>query len=76
MPKILEDKRDPVKKALGEKLRALKKEDPEQLEAMLGKMSNDEAEEILHDPEIWSRENQWIDLSHPAPTTAVITGRG
>lgn len=76
MPKILSDSRDPMKAALGAKLRQMKKEDPEKLQEVLMNMTDQEAKEILYDFEIWCRPEQWIDLSEPQPTTIILSGRG
>lgn len=76
MPDILEDKRDPVKRELGIKLREMKRDNPEELKKILSAMTEQEARDILYDPEIWSRDSQWVDLSAPNPITTFLTGRG
>ena len=76
MPKILNDERDPVKFALGEKIRWLQDNDPQQLEEMIGQLSEQEAREILYDDEIMLREKQYIRLDEEADTIILLAGRG
>lgn len=76
MPKILNDDRDPMKLALGEKLRKMKKEQPQELANFLQTLNEREASEILYDQEIWARKEQWIDLSDGFPITMLLAGRG
>lgn len=77
MPKILSDRQDPRKIAIGNELRRLKKEDPQKLQQILSSMSEQEAEDILYDDEIWLRShNQWIDLSSTTPVHILLGARG
>ena len=78
MPEIKSDKRCPIKKAIGEKLRSLKAQGPEVLLQALIEMdmTEEEAVALAHDPCVWSRDEQHIDLSQEATTIAVIAGRG
>lgn len=76
MPRIKDDARDPTKLKLGLELRRMKKEEPEKLANFLSSLSNEEAEKILYDQEIWARKEQWIDLSDGFPITLFLGGRG
>lgn len=78
MPEIKSDKRCPIKKAIGEKLRSLKAEDPDKLiQTLLDMdMTEQEATALAYDPEVWARDEQHIDLSQEATTIACIAGRG
>lgn len=78
MPRILSDDRDIVKLRLGQKLRQMQEESPEDLKKLLMGLSPDEAMEIQYDQEVWLRENQWIDISENNPATIILAlaGRG
>lgn len=76
MPRILSDNRDPAKLKLGQEIRKMQKEEPEKLAEFLGRLSEEEAEEIMYDQEIWARESQWIDLSDGFPITLFLGARG
>jgi len=65
-----------VDKQLGERLRQLKKEDPQKLQEILEQLSDNEARQILYDPEIWLRENQKVQDWWPEPIIMFMAGRG
>lgn len=76
MPVIKDDSRDPVKFAIGEKIRYLQENDPEALQDVISGMGEEEAMELEYDDEIMLREKQWIDLSDNSTVTCLLTGRG
>lgn len=76
MPEIKDDKRDPVKFAIGEKIRHLQETDPQALQEVIAGMSEQEAVDLEYDDEIMLREKQWIDLSDDSTITCLLTGRG
>lgn len=76
MPKIHDDSRDPVKFAIGEKIRWMQDNDPDQLAEYLSLLTEEEANEILYDDEIMLREKQWVDLSAKEDLTILCAGRG
>lgn len=78
MPRIITDRRDPVKAELGRKLREMQDNAPDELAKLISSLSAKEAEEIQYDQEIWLRDNQWIDISEENPASIIIAlaGRG
>lgn len=76
MPTIRSDERDEYKRQIGIKLKELKKNDPQELQKILSHMTDEQAEEILYDQEIWLRDNQWVDLASPSPIHLLLAGRG
>lgn len=78
MPRILTDRRDPAKQALGNHLRQLQVDNPEELARLIASLSPEEAEEIQYDQEIWLRDSQWIDLSEENNASIImyLAGRG
>jgi phage terminase large subunit-like protein len=77
MPAINNDKRCPIKFALGEKIRYLQENDPEELKKMLMALSPEEAAEIQYDDEIMLRDKQWVPLDDPlADIILICAGRG
>lgn len=76
MPKIVNDERDTVKRTLGKEIRRMRKEEPEKLAVFLSSLSNQEAEDILYDAEIFARDNQYIRLDSKVPIHFMSLGRG
>ncbi len=72
----LNDERDLVKLRLGEQIRKMKKEEPAKLQNFLAGLSEQEAEDILYDSEIWARESQYIRLDSKKPIHFMSLGRG
>ena len=61
---------------MGAELQRLRREDPQKLNKILSQLSEEEAQEILYDPEIWLRENQKIKDEWPEPIILLMAGRG
>lgn len=61
---------------LGEELRRLKKEDPEHLQYILSKMTEEEASALYYDPDIWLRPDQQVEDWWPEPVIMFMCGRG
>lgn len=67
---------DPVKREIGKKLRELKKTDPNKLIEYISSLSEEEANAILYDEMVWSRDKQLVDLESDYFATLYMAGRG
>jgi hypothetical protein len=76
MPKILDDSRDELKRELGNKIRWMQANDPNQLAEYLGQLSDEEAYEIMYDDEIMLRDKQWLRLDSKEELILLMAGRG
>jgi len=61
---------------LGEELRRLKKEDPERLQLILSQMSEEEAQALTYDEDVWLRPDQQVKDEWPEPIIMFMCGRG
>ena len=76
MPKILDDTIDPQERELGKRLQQLAKDNPAQLAEFIMELTDEEADEILHNDNLWLRDSQIIDLASDIPIHLMLMGRG
>lgn len=76
MQRKVNDDRDPLKRALGNKIREMQENDPEGLAEMISQLSDEEAYEIMYDDEVMLRDKQWINLGWEEDLILVCSGRG
>lgn len=78
--KLKLDERDPLKKQIGEKILSLADDGDEDsiIRALIDlELSEKEIMDILHDPEYWVRDNQFVGLEEDdEPITILLAGRG
>lgn len=76
MQRTVNDDRDPLKRALGNKIRDMQENNPEGLAEMVSQLSEQEAYEIMYDDEVMLRDKQWINLGWDEDLILVCSGRG
>lgn len=70
-------RKDPVKIQMGDEIRRLREEDPEELAKMLSNLTEEQATEIMYDWNIMGRPEQIIDWEeHEEMIWLALAGRG
>ena len=70
-------RKDPVKIQMGNEIRRLREEDPEELAKMLSNLTEEQATEIMYDWNIMGRPEQIIDWEdHEEMIWLALAGRG